>query len=72
MWLELNGVLINLDNVKHIERSGRLVVFHYRGDNTPLTVSFESEAVAQGWLEAFALLNKGQKNLISVKALDLN
>ncbi|WP_457567896.1 hypothetical protein [Desulfurobacterium sp.] len=59
-WLQVKGVLINLDNVKHFEKSKKsnYVSVHYLNDPTPLFIPFSSSDEAEKWFDALKLLLK--------------
>jgi len=68
-WLKVQGKIINLKNLKALERKGRYVIFYFVNDDTPLPIPFNNEAEARSWFEGFwASLELQAKN--PVIALD--
>ena len=61
-WLEVKGILINLENVKHFETSkdSRYVAVHFLRDPTPLLLPFDSAEQAKEWLEAVSVFLKAE------------
>ena len=71
-WLKVKGIVVNLTNVKHIEREGRFVVFHFSGDSNPLMVPFSHELEAQRWLESFFISTKTKQTSLDTTNWKIN
>ncbi len=65
MWLKHKGVLVNLNNVKYVETSGRYVVFHFINDSNPLMIPFEDSQQAENYLKGFFIVSKAEKHIDS-------
>jgi len=57
MWVKYKDILIFLQNITHIERRGRTVIFHYLNAK-PLLLPFENQEQAKKWFEGFFLMAK--------------
>jgi len=73
-WLRYKKLLINLDNVTHIEKlKGRYLAVHFKETQQPLLIPFEDDRAAESWFEAILLLFKGSGfTLIDASNLNLN
>jgi hypothetical protein len=67
----VKGVLINLDNVKHFEKteSSRYIAVYYLNDPNPLLLPFDSPAEAHKWFDVLRLLFKAH---LKTKVVDAN
>ena len=71
-WLRYKGLLINLDNVTHVERlKGKNVVFHFKETQQPLFIPFENDKTAENWFRAILLLFKSSGSTV-IDASNLN
>ncbi|GEM_PF-3173213 len=71
-WLRIGEVIINVNNVKHLERRGRFVIFHYLGDSDPLMVPFKTPEEAARWLEGFFISTKNKQPSLDTTNWKLN
>ena len=63
-WLIVKGVLINLDYVKHFEKTekNRYVIVHFLGDPNPLMIPFSSPEEAEKWFNSLNLVLSKELN----------